>query len=500
MITDLNAAYRTNLTPVDVAGQAFLAVPDDHVQAVQNDVERSMRRSPGNYVNLIDAMLRDRPITIQRPGQTNLVIGSWNDLQAARANSTITVAEFNTHVGDLATSAKAHIIPSGITTVQIARLENFRMQWQSLSEAEFRARFPPEYLESVRLGGAMPAIHEAGVRGARTSAAIAGGIDLARMAWRGDASQQALTQTAIDMTTAYGGGYLSSTIESGVMIGTTEAFTGATGAWASAGQFGGRFVGGGIGGGIAAPLVTMAAMGLDPYHSYTGIDYAARAGAGGAAGGALAAAGIGALAGTEVPIVGNIVGFFVGLGVYYLVDSTVGEDVERQIRLDLGEGGCVRRTPSTTTTNRPLDVYPGGFCFAAGTLVRMADGSERPIDDLESGDEVLGYDDGTATFRSVAVIGNTPHFGRACLELTLDTGSRLRVTPGHPLRSDRLWLAAGGVAEGTVLTCLGDGGEAESRPVVSVVPDPLPATVYELSVGGCHTYFAGGILAHNKNM
>jgi hypothetical protein len=44
--------------------------------------------------------------------------------------------------------------------------------------------------------------------------------------------------------------------------------------------------------------------------------------------------------GSEVPIVGNIVGFVVGVGGYYLTDWLVGDAVEGNIRQALGENGC----------------------------------------------------------------------------------------------------------------------------------------------------------------
>jgi pretoxin HINT domain-containing protein len=506
MLTQLNTLQQTAWTPVDAAGHAYLAVPDDHLQAVQNDIEQSLRTQPGNYANLVDAMLRQTAITIQRPGQSNIVINNWNDLQVARANGTITAAEFTTQIDALSTRAKTHVIGSGMTTIQIARLENFRMATQGLPAAEFNARFPPEYLEAIRLGGAGPAMYEGGIRGARTSAVIAGGFDVARMAWNQDISPEALTHLGIDVTTGYGGGFVGSSIESGVNIGTTELLSQSTGAFASAGRLGGRVFGGGLGGGIAAPLITMAAMGLDPYHSYTGIDYAAKggrafvSGSAAGAGGALAAAGVGALAGSEVPILGNAVGFLVGLGVYYIVDSTVGDDVERQIRLDLGEGGCVKKPAATSTPTKDPDLYPSYHgCFAGETLVRTPDGTGRRISDVEPGDELLGFDERRGAFRTVRVVANIEHLGHTCLELGFGDGKPgVRVTAEHPLHSDSGWVLAGELGVGDLLTALAEDGCLADVEVASVVQGSGATSVFELGVDGCHTYFAGDLLVHNK--
>jgi hypothetical protein len=59
-----------------------------------------------------------------------------------------------------------------------------------------------------------------------------------------------------------------------------------------------------------------------------------------AGGSALATGLLFAAMGSEVPIAGNIVGFLVGIGVYYVTDSLLGDDTEEAIRLGLGEGGC----------------------------------------------------------------------------------------------------------------------------------------------------------------
>ncbi|HEX5752818.1 MAG TPA: hypothetical protein VFZ09_41825 [Archangium sp.] len=44
---------------------------------------------------------------------------------------------------------------------------------------------------------------------------------------------------------------------------------------------------------------------------------------------------LGALWGSEVPLLGNAVGFIIGLGGYYLVDALTGEQVEQGVRRGL---------------------------------------------------------------------------------------------------------------------------------------------------------------------
>ena len=56
--------------------------------------------------------------------------------------------------------------------------------------------------------------------------------------------------------------------------------------------------------------------------------------------GAGTAAFVGFVAGSEVPILGNIIGALVGLGVYFVVDDLAGDDIDGGVRDALGENGC----------------------------------------------------------------------------------------------------------------------------------------------------------------
>ncbi|KFA87858.1 hypothetical protein [Archangium violaceum] len=71
----------------------------------------------------------------------------------------------------------------------------------------------------------------------------------------------------------------------------------------------------------------------DEEHSRT--DYVAtgtRAFVSGGLGSAVAAGTVGAIGGSEVPLLGNAVGFIIGFGGYFLVDALTGEQVERGVR------------------------------------------------------------------------------------------------------------------------------------------------------------------------
>jgi hypothetical protein len=117
----------------------------------------------------------------------------------------------------------------------------------------------------------------------------------------------------------------------------------------------GRSLGGGVAGGPAAVVFTLGQMALSD-KEYTAVDYEAKgarsfvSGTVGGASGALAAGLVGAIAGTEVPILGNIVGFAVGFLGYMAADYLFGDAIE----------GAVRGQPSEVGDFEPTQ-DPSGF-------------------------------------------------------------------------------------------------------------------------------------------
>ncbi len=164
----------------------------------------------------------------------------------------------------------------------------------------------------------------------------------------------------------------------------------------------------------------------------------------------------------------------------------------------------------------------GSSCFLAGTLVAMADGGARKIEEIVAGDMVLGRDGGVN--RVVGI--ETPRLdGRL---LYAFNGGRPFVTAEHPFASPNGWRAIDpeatrGETPGFPVTRLmrGDlvavlagpqaqarGGAAVAYALGAVVYLPLariravraePETiVYNLLLDGDHSYFADGYLVHNK--
>jgi RHS repeat-associated protein len=139
------------------------------------------------------------------------------------------------------------------------------------------------------------------------------------------------------------------------------------------------------------------------------------------------------------------------------------------------------------------------LCFAAGTLVRSADGLV-PIEEIEVGDYVWSRDDKTGEegWRAVTELFETPEQEVLELQLRDDDGITeiLRVTPGHPIWSDDddAWDSAGHLALGEHVHTL-----RGPMTLTEVTKEPQRETVYNFDVEELHTYFVGeaGVWAHN---
>jgi len=75
----------------------------------------------------------------------------------------------------------------------------------------------------------------------------------------------------------------------------------------------------------------------------------------------------------------------------------------------------------------------GGGCFPAGTLIRMADKTKKPIEDVLPGEAVLSYDLDNYLW-STSTISSTYSLKVSSLStISFTDGSQLKVTEGHPV-------------------------------------------------------------------
>jgi len=157
-----------------------------------------------------------------------------------------------------------------------------------------------------------------------------------------------------------------------------------------------------------------------------------------------------------------------------------GPDVRRETRKGPG---------SSTPTPIGNGVFNG--CFAAGTAVRLADGSSKPIETIRAGD-VLATGSGP---RDRAKVLATFVRDQARLRVVrLDGGRALRLTDEHLVWVDGAgWKQAQHVKPGERLAVWPDASE----PVTENVSAGAPATVYTLELREETTFFADGVLVQH---
>ncbi|MFI9461597.1 polymorphic toxin-type HINT domain-containing protein [Streptomyces xiamenensis] len=143
--------------------------------------------------------------------------------------------------------------------------------------------------------------------------------------------------------------------------------------------------------------------------------------------------------------------------------------------------------------------------FVEGTLVLMADGTSKPIEEVEVGDEVLATDPETGESSTRTVTAELDSLGEKVLaSLIIESAERefpLVATGGHPFWVSNLneWIDAGDLERGALLAT----ASADVVEVVDAWSEKTYARVYNLTIEGVHTYYvlAGEtpVLVHNAN-
>lgn len=149
------------------------------------------------------------------------------------------------------------------------------------------------------------------------------------------------------------------------------------------------------------------------------------------------------------------------------------------------------------------DLFGQTSCFVAGTRVKTPRG-DVAIEELAVGDEVLSF----RTTDGALVVREVTHLLRAVVddvrELAIGEDITITTTDEHPFwdAERRRWVVARDLAEGTVVVYAGSDGHTAPRVVRSNRAERRPETaVFNLTVRGPeHTYFANGIVVHNKSI
>jgi len=159
-------------------------------------------------------------------------------------------------------------------------------------------------------------------------------------------------------------------------------------------------------------------------------------------------------------------------------------------------------SPSVVATNSGggvVDDLAGAACsFSGSTLVLMADGSRKPIEDVEVGDRVLATDPETGETAARDVTHLWVHQDTV-VDLIVD-GDVITATEDHPFwnDTDQKWQRADQLDEGDLVRSA-DGQLLRVDGLEE--PTARSATAYNLTVDDIHTYYVGAgdgsVLVHN---
>ncbi|WP_439663446.1 LamG-like jellyroll fold domain-containing protein [Lentzea sp. HUAS TT2] len=181
--------------------------------------------------------------------------------------------------------------------------------------------------------------------------------------------------------------------------------------------------------------------------------------------------------------------------------------------LDLAGGGKKKKRAGDKGKEAKQNAASGGSCpvpwaasnsFVPGTLVVMADGSRKKIEDLREGEYVLATDPttGTSGAREVTEV-RTKTSERVMVELTDTAGGKIKATDEHPfwVESEKRWVKAIDVKP-TYRFLTADNRSAE---VTGTRTWSGIEKVHNFTVDGLHTYYvasspeAAPLLVHNED-
>ena len=320
----------------------YLSINANHVESFRAALKDPANYTKNAYSRLADQLLSARPVRIN--GSTYHSYQALRSLQQASGMALTVRQQSEKALRDVRQQLAGRVRSHGITGQHLARLLAFRRQVglanPQMSSAQLRTWLFPELLMAQRYGG--------GLRGNLASSGISGGRGsiggaFVSMAFEGggmllnplppDAGVRLGKVGLAGGASGLGGGITENLVAGNMGSALARQLTSrGTSSWMASGL--GRGVGGAAGGGVAAPIFSVAMLALDEQeHSAT--DYVAtgtRAAVAGTLSGALSAGVIGALAGSEVPLLGNAVGFIIGFAGYYIVDALMGDEVEQEVR------------------------------------------------------------------------------------------------------------------------------------------------------------------------
>lgn len=138
-------------------------------------------------------------------------------------------------------------------------------------------------------------------------------------------------------------------------------------------------------------------------------------------------------------------------------------------------------------------------CFLAGTRVLMADKSYKNIEEINTDDVVLSYDEQTKGIVTCRVTNAFHHAPEEMTNYYLVVNNVLKVTPNHRFYSNGKWIYACDLKAGDKLF----NQNQSNYYIYSIKKVYERVPTFDLEVGYCHTYFVSiddgvNVLVHNN--
>ena len=173
------------------------------------------------------------------------------------------------------------------------------------------------------------------------------------------------------------------------------------------------------------------------------------------------------------------------------VAETTGREAAEQAARTTGErqlstiGTDAAENLGDDTARVAHDACNGAACFTGDTPVLMADGSSKPIQDIQPGDQVTAWDPDTDTTQPRTVTRTWTHENTETLVVRLEDGGQVETTTGHPfLTKDHGWTPAGHLKPGDQLHTPDNTWVT----VQSIEATGQAHTVHNLEIEDLHTY------------
>lgn len=185
-----------------------------------------------------------------------------------------------------------------------------------------------------------------------------------------------------------------------------------------------------------------------------------------------------------------------------VLPSACGGRVGSQSAGQAGQAGRGGQGSAGGPSDPPCCDPPIVTCFGAGTLVDTPAGP-RAIEQIEVGEQVLGYDEELRAVVARPVTARMQHAEAVVGQLVLDDGRTIVTTPNHPfyVADEGRYRSAEDLRPDADLLSLSSTGRLASAATTGyfMAAAPIRMPVFNITVAGVHNYFADGVLVHNKS-